>query len=49
MPGDRERAAADRAMTLRVDGPTWDALVNVAGRAGIVMPAAVPEQSKTIE
>jgi LDH2 family malate/lactate/ureidoglycolate dehydrogenase len=49
MPGDRERAAADQAMTLRVDGPTWDALVNAAGRAGIVMPAAVPEQSKTIE
>jgi len=49
MPGDRERAAADRALPLRVDGPTWAALTSAARRAGIAMPAAISAQPTTIE
>ncbi len=38
MPGDRERAAADIAVSLSVDGPTWHALTATAARAGLTMP-----------
>jgi LDH2 family malate/lactate/ureidoglycolate dehydrogenase len=43
MPGDREQAAAGAATLLRVDGPTWDAMIDAAGRAGLAVPAAVAE------
>jgi LDH2 family malate/lactate/ureidoglycolate dehydrogenase len=38
MPGDRERIAADRDATLRVDGPTWGAISAAAKRVGLKMP-----------
>ena len=41
MPGDRELAESEAEKFLRVDGPTWDALVGAAKRAGLAMPAAV--------
>ncbi len=41
MPGDRERKAADAATALRVDRPTWDALLRAAANAGLAMPTPV--------
>jgi hydroxycarboxylate dehydrogenase B len=44
MPGDRERMAADRCVSLRVDGPTWAALKDAGKRAGLEMPAATKDR-----
>lgn len=41
MPGDREQAETRASKSIRVDAPTWDALVAAANRAGLEMPAAL--------
>jgi LDH2 family malate/lactate/ureidoglycolate dehydrogenase len=41
MPGDRELKERAASRLLRIDGPTWDALVGAAARAGLEMPKAV--------
>jgi len=43
MPGDRELKAVEASRLLRVDEPTWDALVKAAAREGLKMPQAVPD------
>jgi LDH2 family malate/lactate/ureidoglycolate dehydrogenase len=41
MPGDRELQEAEASKLLRVDEPTWDALVTRAAREGLTMPEPV--------
>jgi LDH2 family malate/lactate/ureidoglycolate dehydrogenase len=43
MPGDREHATNDPAAALRVDAPTWEALVTAALDAHLQVPAATGE------
>jgi uncharacterized oxidoreductase len=43
MPGDREQAAAETGALIRVDGPTWAAVVSAARRARLDVPAVVAD------
>jgi uncharacterized oxidoreductase len=42
MPGDRERAAANRAGSIRVDAVTWAAVKDAAERARVPLPQSLP-------